>query len=100
MWGTFASLSLMAVNCSWGCRVFRCSASIPSTRGTPAGRVLHGILAAILLGLTTAPATPASALGLVASYALDEGSGTTTADLSGSGYNGTLTNGPTWVTGK
>ncbi|MEI9912560.1 MAG: Ig-like domain-containing protein [Bacteroidota bacterium] len=30
----------------------------------------------------------------------DEGAGTTTADASGNGYNGTLTNGPTWGAGK
>src|SRR3989338_8630665 len=37
--------------------------------------------------------------GLVAYYKLDEGSGTTATDSRG-GYTGTLTNAPTWVTGK
>ena len=36
----------------------------------------------------------------VASYALDEGSGTTATDASGHGLNGTLTNGATWGTGR
>jgi len=31
---------------------------------------------------------------------LDEGSGTTAADVSGNGYDGTLTNGASWGTGK
>jgi hypothetical protein len=35
-----------------------------------------------------------------ASYALDEGSGTTATDASGHGLNGTLTNGATWGTGR
>ncbi len=38
--------------------------------------------------------------GLTASYAFEEGSGTTTADASGSGYHGTLVNGSQWVDGK
>ena len=38
--------------------------------------------------------------GLVASYAFDEGSGTTAADASGGGITGTLANGATWGTGK
>lgn len=35
--------------------------------------------------------------GLVALWRLDEGSGTTTADASGNGHNGTLANGPVWI---
>jgi hypothetical protein len=38
--------------------------------------------------------------GLVAQYKFDEGSGTTANDSSGNGYTGTLTNSPTWTTGK
>jgi chitodextrinase len=37
--------------------------------------------------------------GLVASYGFDEGSGTTAADSTGNGNNGTL-NGPTWAIGR
>jgi hypothetical protein len=52
--------------------------------------------------LSTAGATPTSSAvataGLVAAYAFDEGSGTTTADASGSGNNGTLSN-AAWATG-
>ena len=36
--------------------------------------------------------------GLVAYYKFDEGSGTTTADATTNGNNGTLVNGPTWLT--
>ena len=38
--------------------------------------------------------------GLVCNWKLDEGSGTSAADASGSGNNGTLVNSPTWTTGK
>jgi len=38
--------------------------------------------------------------GLVASWHLDEGSGTTAYDTSGNDYDGALVNGPTWVDGK
>ena len=36
---------------------------------------------------------------LVGAWALNEGSGTTTADYSGNGYTGTLTSSPTWTSG-
>jgi hypothetical protein len=38
--------------------------------------------------------------GLVGYWPLDDASGSSAADLSGSGHNGTLTNGPVWTTGK
>ena len=38
------------------------------------------------------------ASGLVGYWPMDEGTGTTTADLSGNNNTGTLTNSPTWVT--
>jgi predicted nucleotidyltransferase len=38
--------------------------------------------------------------GLVGHWKLDENTGTSAADLSGNGITGTLTNGPTWTTGK
>ncbi len=38
--------------------------------------------------------------GLVGWWKLDEGSGTSAGDSSGQGNTGTLTNGPSWVTGK
>lgn len=37
--------------------------------------------------------------GLVADYRFDEGAGTAVRDASGSGNDGTLRNGPVWVTG-
>ena len=60
----------------------------------------------------TVPATPQSYVatytiqqnplpaGLVAGYRFSEGAGTTTADFSGNGITGTLTNGPAWTTGQ
>jgi chitodextrinase len=45
--------------------------------------------------------TPSSAqTGPVGWWKLDEGAGTTTADSSGNSNTGTLTNGPTWATGR
>lgn len=38
--------------------------------------------------------------GLVGYWKLDEGTGTTTNDSSGNSNTGTLTNSPTWITGK
>jgi hypothetical protein len=38
--------------------------------------------------------------GLIAYWAFDEGTGSTTADGSGNGKNGTLVNSPTWIDGK
>jgi hypothetical protein len=38
--------------------------------------------------------------GIVLSYPVSEGTGTTTADMSGNAQKGTLTNGPVWATGK
>jgi hypothetical protein len=39
---------------------------------------------------------PTNSAGLRAYYKLDESTGTSTADATGNGYNGTLTNGSTW----
>ena len=44
--------------------------------------------------LATPPAT------VIGRWALNEATGTTTADSSGRGNPGTLTNGPTWVAGS
>jgi hypothetical protein len=41
--------------------------------------------------------TVSNASNLVASFSLNEGSGTTAADVSGNNHNGTLVNTPTWV---
>ncbi len=38
--------------------------------------------------------------GLIGHWKFDEGSGTTASDSSGNNNTGTLTNGPTWTTGK
>ncbi|MFY7912810.1 MAG: FG-GAP-like repeat-containing protein [Emticicia sp.] len=39
---------------------------------------------------------PTNSAGLIAYYKFDEGTGTTTADASGNGNNGTFVNNPTW----
>src|ERR1044072_1821320 len=44
----------------------------------------------------SAPIASAQSSGLVAAYSFDEGSGTTAADKSGNGNNGTLTGGTSW----
>lgn len=48
-------------------------------------------------GITSSAYTLVSPVG---KWLLDENTGTTTADSSGSGYNGTLTGNCSWVTGK
>ncbi len=53
----------------------------------------------LVLGLATTSAGQDIAEGLVAHWLLNEGSGTTTADASGNGNDGTL-NAPTWDAGK
>jgi len=57
----------------------------------------------LALSLTTTVADADIADGLVAYWPLDEGTGSTTADLSGNGNNGTLgspTGNPAWDSGK
>jgi len=46
------------------------------------------------------PITPQAVTNLVTAYGMNEGSGTTLADASGSGHTGTLINGPAWVDGQ
>src|SRR6267378_3169186 len=58
-------------------------------------------LVAAAMALAAYPRSAHSqAAGLSAAYAMDEGSGTTISDRSGNNNTGTLTNGPTWTTGK
>jgi len=53
-----------------------------------------------LLFVVFSTATMANVMqGLVGYWPLDEGSGTIAHDASGNGHNGTLDNGPEWVTG-
>ena len=54
--------------------------------------------AGIFFSLSAHAAAPTN--GLVGYWNFNEGSGTTAADSSGGGNNGTLVNGPTWITGK
>jgi hypothetical protein len=53
----------------------------------------------IIAGQTSGQVLGATTNGLVGYWNLDEGSGTTAADSSGNGNNGTIT-GATWTTGK
>ena len=60
-----------------------------------------GISAIALEALFNHPAiSHAATPGLAGYWPLDNGAGNTATDTSGSGHNGTLTNGPTWVSGK
>ena len=54
----------------------------------------------LVLGLTTTVTSQDIADGLVAYWPLDEAGGTTTADLSGNGSDGTFVDAPVWVAGK
>ena len=51
-------------------------------------------------GVGTIKTDELSSIGLVGHWKFDEGSGTSTADASGNGNNGTLQNGLTWTTGQ
>ena len=55
-------------------------------------------IALAMAALLSAPVAFAQSSGLVAAYSFDEGAGTTAADKSGNGNNGTLVNGATWST--
>lgn len=60
-------------------------------------------LAAIVLPAPAGAAVivkPAPGLGLIGHWAFDDEAGTTATDHSGNGNHGTLTNSPTWATGK
>src|SRR6185295_7811264 len=46
------------------------------------------------------PITPPTGTSLTTAYGMNEGSGITLTDASGSGHTGTLVNGPTWVAGQ
>jgi len=56
------------------------------------------MIALAMAALLSAPDAFAQSSGLVAAYSFDEGTGTTAADKSGNGNNGTLINGATWST--
>src|SRR5262245_31986730 len=66
---------------------------------TPIGRICCAVAFLAVTGIAefaSAPAAMSATQGLVAAYGFDEGSGTTVADASGTGNNGTLTN-ATWA---
>ncbi|MBT3266133.1 LamG domain-containing protein [Candidatus Poribacteria bacterium] len=54
--------------------------------------------AAILSGVVITSAVALDMSGLIAAYPMDEGSGTTAADISGNGYDGVITDGA-WTSG-
>jgi regulation of enolase protein 1 (concanavalin A-like superfamily) len=55
------------------------------------------VLFVLAAGLATSAVHADIQTGLVGYWPLNEGQGTTTADLSGNGHNGTLNNGVTWI---
>ncbi|MCZ7644597.1 MAG: tandem-95 repeat protein [Planctomycetota bacterium] len=57
------------------------------------------ILASLLVAAACLPLAARAQGGPIAHWSFDEGAGTTAADSSGNGHNGTLQNGPTWVPG-
>src|SRR5205085_1624062 len=69
----------------------------------PAGTYYYNVTAEDAAGNVGPASNEASAVvttppvvGLVGAWGFDENTGTTTADQSGTGNNGTLTNGPAW----
>jgi hypothetical protein len=68
---------------------------------TRALKILAGVfvfLSAFALSFIEAPKPPAP--GVVTALHFNEGTGTTTADISGNSHTGTLVNGPAWVAGR
>src|SRR6476661_1999443 len=61
-------------------------------------RVWNRALTAAEVSSSAGKVNPTSLAGLVVRYALNEGSGTTTAEFLGNGGSGTLVNAPTWTT--
>src|SRR6267143_2021274 len=81
-----------------GTDLFRSDSQMPNSRISLAS---PSIAAPSASRRSSAPANVAAdATGLVAAFGLSEGSGSTTADSSTSGFNGTLVNGTLWTTGK
>ena len=76
---------------SGGCQCNHMNGTIDELRIWNLARTQAQISNGINLGV------PSNSAGLVALYNFDEGSGSTTADASGNGNNGTLVNGPVWV---
>ncbi|MBI3985063.1 MAG: DUF2341 domain-containing protein [Candidatus Levybacteria bacterium] len=70
--------------------------SLSDTSGLTGGSVASNSASAeyCVPGDTTSCASP------VGRWDFEEGQGTSTNDISGNGYNGTLTSGPTWTQGK
>ncbi len=60
---------------------------------------ISSVLLVFLISFSTAFAA-ASTNGLVGYWNFDEGSGAATADTSGNGNNGAISNNPTWIAGK
>ena len=81
------------------------SASTSSPQATPNSAQLASILSSLQgliheLSILLGSPAQAQTSGLVGYWTFDEGSGTTANDSSGNNNTGTLTNGPTWTTGK
>ena len=69
----------------------------PRARTIAAALVVAGLVAsASAIGAGSRGAASASATGLVAAYSFNDGSGTTTADVSGNGHPGTIS-GASWT---
>jgi len=81
-----------------GTDLFRSDSQMPNSRISLAS---PSIAAPSASRRSSVPASVAAdATGLVAAFGFSEGSGSTTADSSTSGFNGTLVNGTLWTTGK
>src|SRR3989338_1965645 len=81
------------------------SAATPSAVATPNSAQLASILSSLQglihqLSILLGSPAQAQTSGLVGYWTFDEGAGTTANDSSGNNNTGTLTNGPTWTTGK
>ncbi len=100
--GSLTASALKSLQCEKG---IVCSGDPASTGFGLLGTKTRALLNSLWKSLSSIPArsnlaqVSGAGSGLVAYYTFDEGSGTTAGDSAGSN-TGTLTNGPTWTTGK
>ena len=86
-------LAIILIGRSWNEFVLVADQTIQTIQSIPSSASWHNTQLAQVASALEGPGS-----GLVGWWKFDEGSGTTAADASGNGNNGTLVGGPTWTT--